>query len=159
VKSMLKQVIRLIRSRYSKNVPIIICMDGGFFDQDLFEGLDKQDVGFVSNAKKFTWTRKYVGGVLAHENEIKEFWQVYRDGNREYRYLEFGYRCQPWDYFLRAFYVRKSYKLMEQMEFEFAKDETIILTNIGVNPKIFEGAEEIVKALCETNEYIIWIRR
>ncbi len=55
---MIRHVVRMIRTRYSETAPIIIRMDSGFFDQDLFAEIEKLDIGFICGGK-------FYGGIKA----------------------------------------------------------------------------------------------
>ena len=49
--------------------------------------------------------------------------------------MEFGYRCESWKKFYRAIYTRLNYE-GEQGLLNFARPDNVILTNIGVNPRV-----------------------
>ena len=62
-------------------------------------------------------------------------WGKYKNKLQEWKYLEFGYSCESWNKFYRAVYTRLS-KEGKQRLFDFARPDNVILTNIGVNPKV-----------------------
>ena len=62
-------------------------------------------------------------------------WKTYSNRIQSWKHLEFGYRCESWEKFYRAIYTRLSYE-GEQRLLDFARPDNIILTNIGVNPKV-----------------------
>lgn len=73
--------------------------------------------------------KEYVG------TQPESEWGKYSNGHQEWGYLEFGYRCESWNRFYRAIYTRVSYE-GEQRLLDFARPDNVILTNIGVNPKV-----------------------
>ena len=82
-------------------------------------------------------------------------WKSYCNRNQEWKYLEFGYRCDSWKRFYRAIYTRLSYA-GEQRLLDFARPDNVILTNIGVNPKVLVncGAQEEKKRLVKSETII-----
>ena len=80
-------------------------------------------------------------------------WKTYSNRNQDWKYLEFGYRCKSWEKFYRAIYTRLSHE-GEQKLLDFARPDNVVLTNIGVNPKVLVNCstedEEIRLANTET---------
>jgi hypothetical protein len=72
VEKTIKQLVKLIRKRYKKDVVIVIKLDGGFFDQKLFQLMDELGVKFVASAKKYDWVKQQLPPT-ADSNE----WSVY----------------------------------------------------------------------------------
>ncbi len=59
--------------------------------------------------------------------------------HQEWRWLEFGFRCDCWDRFYRAIYTRPTYE-GKQKVLDFARPDNVILTNLGVNEKALASA-------------------
>ena len=134
---MMKDLVGVIRKEYRETVTIIIRLDSGFFDEKILRACDKLGVGFICTGKMYKGVKEYVG--VQQEAQ----WKSYCNRNQEWKYLEFGCRCDSWKRFYRAIYTRLSYA-GEQRLLDFARPDNVILTNIGVNPKVLVncGAQE-----------------
>jgi hypothetical protein len=131
VEQMVKRIVKAIREGYREDVPIIIRMDAGFFDQDLFELSDKLGVGFTCSGKLYQDIREYVDSL------DKDSWGRYESGNRGWDYVEFGDRRGRWKSFRRAIFTRLDDE-ERQLVLEFARMESLIYTNLGMGGKIDE---------------------
>lgn len=130
--NMTREIVNLIRKEYSMTVPIIIRLDSGFFDEKNFIEFDKLGVGFICTGKMYEGVKQYVGDCYDAN------WQIYDNSHQEWEYIEFGYRCSSWKNFYRAIYTKPSYE-GEQRLLDFARPDNVILTNIGVNPRVLEN--------------------
>jgi len=129
---MLMGCIRLIRKEYDEDVPIIVRLDSGFFDQDILLELDCQDVGCICSGKIYNDVKAVAGA--AEEDD----WGLFDNGTNAWEYIEFGYKCQSWPLFYRAFYTVLA-RENKQCVFDFARIDNLIVTNLGINPGIFKG--------------------
>jgi hypothetical protein len=129
VVNMIRDLVQVIRQEYSDTVTIIVRMDSGFFDEKILRECDKLGIGFICTGKMYRGVKEHVG------TQPKSQWKTYSNRNQEWAYLEFGYRCESWKQFYRAIYTRLSYE-GEQRLLDFARPDNVILTNIGVNPKV-----------------------
>jgi len=145
---MIFELVQLIRKNYSESVPIIVRMDSGFFDIYNFLALDWMGVGFIASGKM------YAGVKTQAQAAAPEHWQRYDNGKQAWRFLEFGFRCDGWPRFYRAIYTRPEYD-NAQRTFDFVRPDNVILTNIGMNDKIFDQASPELKALYEKPRSII----
>jgi len=146
VVNMMKDLVGVIRKEYRETVTIIIRLDSGFFDEKILRACDKLGVGFICTGKMYKGVKEYVG--VQPESQ----WKSYYNRKQEWKYLEFGYRCDSWKRFYRALYTRLSYE-GEQRLLDFARPDNVILTNIGVNPKVLVNCgtkEEIRLVNAET---------
>jgi hypothetical protein len=134
VPQMVRRVVREIRSGYRVDVPIIVRIDGGFFDQDLFDEFDELGVGYTCSGKLYQDLREYVDAT------DKALWGRYENGNRAWDYVEFGDRRGRWKEFRRAFFTRLD-DGEDQMAFEFARMESVIYTNLGMGGSIDKTLE------------------
>ena len=145
VVNMMKGLVGVIRKEYRESVTIIIRLDSGFFDEKILRACDDLGVGFICTGKMYKGVKEHVG--VQPESQ----WKSYYNGKQEWKYLEFGYRCDSWKRFYRAIYTRLSYE-GEQRLLDFARPDNVILTNIGVNPKVLvncgtqEEKRRLVKA-------------
>lgn len=146
--NMVTGIVHLIRKEYSATVPIIVRFDSGFFDEDNFEAFDKLDIGFIATGKMYKGVREYIDG----QTEAK--WDKYDNGHQEWEYQEFGYRCESWKRFYRAIYTRPYYEDKQRL-LEFARPDNVILTNIGVNDRVFVHCSREIQEKCMKAEAII----
>ncbi|MCD6588032.1 MAG: transposase [Candidatus Fermentibacteraceae bacterium] len=135
---MITHVVKQIRKHYSKDVPIILRCDAGFFDQKLFRCFQGLDIGILCGGKHYADINELAGSVKL------EHWEQYKKGEGEkarvWSYYEFGDRRGTWkiDEFLRAFYCTQETEENGQYLMEFVKHDSIIYTNLGMGRKIDE---------------------
>jgi hypothetical protein len=55
-----KEIVELIRKHYSKDVPILLMADTGFFDKKLFALCDRLQIGFVIGGKMYADVKEYI---------------------------------------------------------------------------------------------------
>jgi len=124
-----RRLVARIRKHYRADVPIIVRMDSGFFDQALFDLFEELGIGYI------------VGGRLSPE--VKSYareadpglWASLQKERQEWQYLEFGHRCGNWKRLRRFFYTRPVYE-EEQRLLDFARPDTVLVTNLGRGEKI-----------------------
>jgi hypothetical protein len=123
---MVRDMVRFIRQHYRADVPIVIALDSGFFDQKLFLQFEKLGIGYVCSGKLYGDLKELARGV------DRSMWSTYDNGRQRWEYLEFGDRRQSWEKtgWRRAFYTRPIYE-DEQRLLEFARPDTILYTNLG----------------------------
>ena len=63
VARIVKDIVKLIRKRYSKEVPIILMADTGFFDKELFKLCDRLQIGFVIGGKMYADIKKHIASL------------------------------------------------------------------------------------------------
>lgn len=150
VKKMIRHVVRMIRTRYSRTVPIIIRMDSGFFDQNLFAAIEKLDIGFICGGK-------FYGDIKALTEALPETAYDHHFGKTDedvWQCFEFGDRRQSWDTFRRAIFWRP---LLEEKQFLLpgTRPGTIAYTNLGMGGVIDQQLREAGLAfMIETNAVI-----
>ena len=129
-----QHVVDLIRKRYRDDVPVILRLDGGFFDQKLFRLFDEIGIGFICSGGLFNDIKNYMSGVDLTA------WHRYENDHQIWEYVELGDGRGSWDKFRRAFYIRP---LCEdrQLLMEFARPDQILYTNIGQGGRIDELLE------------------
>ena len=132
--NMVTELVYLIRRKYRADVPIIVRMDSGFFDQENLAALDRLNVGVICTGKIYEHVKEYVGALP------REGWKVYDNGHQEWEYIEFGYRYDSWKKYYRAIYTHPAYE-GEQRLLDFARPDNIIVTNLGVNPEVVRGCD------------------
>ena len=132
---MVDHVVRLIRRRYSRTVPILIRQDAGYFDQKLFDLYERLGVAYVSGGKLYKDIKKVVATYGT------DGWDTYVNGEQEWSYIELGDRRKSWKHFRRAVFCRPTYE-DRQMLLEFSRPDTLIYTNIGMGQPIDQALLE-----------------
>ena len=128
---MLRNIVGLIRKHYSEEVPIVVRMDSGFFDQKLLTVLESLQIGYICGGKLYD----DIGAFVANCN--KPLWGRYENKRQVWDYVDFGDRRGNWKIFRRALYCRPVYE-DEQMLFRFARPDTVLYTNLGMGGVIDE---------------------
>lgn len=123
---MVRDVVRFIRKRYRSGVPIVVRLDGGFFDQKLFRVFDELGIGFICSGKLLDDITDLARGT--HTSA----WSRYDNGHQLWEYFEFGDRRTSWKKheWRRAFYTRPVYENQQRL-LEFARPDHVIYTNLG----------------------------
>jgi hypothetical protein len=131
VEKMVKGIVALIRKHYREDVPIVIRMDSGFFDQKLFKVFESLQIGYICGGKLYDDIGVFVS------NCDKSLWGRYENRNQVWDYVEFGDRRGSWKRFRRCIFCRPVYE-DKQMLFKFARPDTVIYTNTGMGGAIDE---------------------
>lgn len=133
--NMITRMVELIRRNYCRDVTIIIQLDSGFFDQEIFSTLDRLEVGFVATGKMYKWVKP-----LVSEPE-EENWKKYDNGHQVWKWLEFEYQCNNWEKGYRGFYTHPVSE-GDQRLFDFARPDMVIITNLDCNAKVLKYCTE-----------------
>jgi len=133
--NMITRMVELIRRKYRQDVTIAIQMDSGFFDQDVFSAIDKLGVIFIATGKMYDWVKKLV--LEPDEDE----WKEYDNGHQVWKWVEINYKCNNWKEEYRGFYTHPVSE-GDQRLFDFARPDTVIITNLGRNDKVLEHCSE-----------------
>ena len=133
---MVRRIIAKIRRHYRADVPIIIRLDSGFFDQKLFEVFESLQIGYICGGKLYDDIEAIVSG------SDESSWGCYRSRGQVWDYLEMGDCRGSWKKFRRAIFCRPQYEA-EQKLLPFARPETLIYTNLGMGEAIDEGLRQV----------------
>jgi len=130
VQQMIRHMVAKIRKHYRQDVPIIIRMDSGFFDQKIFELCEGLEIGYVCGGKMYKDVKAFAGGAG------DETWTRYCSGKKDFwEYIEFGSKRDNWKQFRRAIYCRLINN-GDQLYLPGCRPDTLIITNIGQGQKI-----------------------
>jgi len=149
-KQMIRHVVRMIRTRYSQTVPIIMRMDSGFFDQNLFAEMEKLEIGFICGGR-------FYGDIKAMIEALPETAFSHHFGKTDedaWQCFEFGDRRQSWDHFRRAIFWRP---LLEEKQFLLpgTRPSTLAYTNLGMGGTIDRQLQAVgLEFMAETNAVI-----
>lgn len=119
-------IVKLIRKRYSKDVPIIICADSGFADQKAYETFEENlGIHFITTGKIYNEIKEYVQGVP------DESFDEIAKNKALWKFTEFGNKLGAWSKFRRCIFTRLQRDEDGQYVMNFGKPDTVIYTNIG----------------------------
>ena len=131
VKNMVMHMVAKIRTGYRGDVPIVVVMDSGFFDQKLFRVFESFKIGYICGGRLSKDVKNYVKSVDS------SCFNQYHKGDQTWDYLEFGHNLDAWDRYRRTVFSRPRYE-DKQVLFEFARPDTVIYTNFGMDQWIDE---------------------
>jgi hypothetical protein len=132
VVNMVTELVNQIRTQYSQTVTIILRCDSGFFDIKNYSAFDALNIVFIGSGKIYESVREQA------VNADDSAWSSLEGKGQKWAFVEFGFRCDNWNRFFRAFYTRCLYE-GRQMLLDFARPDNVILTNIGINDKALEN--------------------
>lgn len=133
VKKIVSKIVGIIRSRYRSDVPIVLSIDSGFFDQKNFEYFENTlKIFYVCTGKLYKPVKEHVKKL-----DRKEF-EEYEGKNNKWEYCEFGSKLDSWEKFRRAIYT-SIVQDNGQLLLEFARPDSVLYTNIGMDPKMTEN--------------------
>jgi hypothetical protein len=119
-------IVKLIRKRYSKDVPIIICADSGFADQKAYETFEKNlGIHFITTGKIYNEIKEYVKGLP------DESFDEIAKNKALWKFTEFGNKLGSWSKFRRCIFTRLQRDEDGQYVMNFGKPDNVIYTNIG----------------------------
>jgi len=148
VEKMVRHIVKKIRKKYREDIPIIIKLDSGFFDQKLFEVFEELEIGYVCSGKLYTDIKEYI------EKVERLTWKQYQNKEQVWDYVEFMDKRASWTKSRRAIYCRPMYDGIQQV-IDFAREDTILYTNIGMGQNIDELLEKTGQKTILAAEYII----
>jgi hypothetical protein len=131
VEKMIRHMVDKIRKSYRGDVPIIIRIDSGFFDQKIFEACEELHVGYICGGKLYK--------DIIELGKTATCWQSFASSKKEdiWEYTEFGSKRGNWKRFRRALYCRLTNK-DGQLYLPGTRPDTIIITNLGLGGRIDE---------------------
>ena len=95
-----KAVVKLIRERYSVDVPIILCADSGFADQKAFHCFeDELYIHYIITSRLYKDIKQY-----ASEAKATPYHKL-TNGKNVWRYFEFADKRASWKLFRRAIFT------------------------------------------------------
>ena len=120
------EIVNLIRSEYSEDVPIILCADSGFADQiafDCFENTLK--IHYVITSKIYPNIKEYLNDLSP------EAFTEFHKNKAIWKYAEFGSKLSCWKQFRRCIFTKLHMDQKGQYVLDIEKPDSIIYTNIG----------------------------
>jgi hypothetical protein len=130
VANAVRHLVARLRTELGPDVPIVVRMDSGFFDQKLFEAFEALGIGYICSGKLLGDIVEYVG------RADRSLWHEHSNGRQLWAWLEFGDRRGSWKRGRRAIYTRPVYEDDGQGVLEFARPDNVIYTNLGRGEQI-----------------------
>ncbi|MDX2454855.1 IS1380 family transposase [Desulfosarcina sp.] len=126
VLNMIRHMVIKIKRQYRWDVPIVIRMDSGFFDQKIFMVCEALHVGYLCGGKMY----KDIKRMAATWDDSQ--WERFESRKKEaWQYAEFGCRQGTWKRFRRAIFCRLIHNDRKQLYLPGFRPDTVIVTNIG----------------------------
>jgi len=126
---MVEHIVKFIRKHYGDTAPIILRLDAGFFDQDLFGGFEKLKIGYICGGRVYEELQ-----TLAEKAESGQ-WRQYRHRQQVWDYLELGDRRGSWQAFRRALLCRPVAEGRQGL-LDYVRPLSIFYTNLGMGQVI-----------------------
>lgn len=128
---MIRRMVDTIRKKFDPNVPIVIRMDSGYFDQKIFQALEDLNVGYIVGGVFFPQVKSFINRIPA-ENYKPHFGKKDED---IWEYYEFGDCRGTWNKFRRAIFFRS---IIEEKRYLLpgTRPGTIVYTNLGMGQDI-----------------------
>ena len=129
VQESIKRMVNLIRSKYQRDIPIVLTIDSGFLDEkNLAYFAHTLGIYFVCFGKLYDSVKEYAAGCP------RDMYESYTSGKTQWEYLEFASRLKSWNTlkFVRTIFTRLVSDDNGQMLLEFARPDSVLYTNIGM---------------------------
>lgn len=125
----IRAISKLIRKRYSQEVPIIICTDSGFADQKVFEIFEQDlNIHYITTSNHYTALKEFTKD---HEYDDK---QVIKKDKTIWQFAEIGNKLGSWKKFRRCIITKLLCDGNGQYVMGLDSVESVIYTNIGNCP-------------------------
>jgi hypothetical protein len=136
VKTIMKEVVQLIRRRYRRDVPIIVTSDSGFMDEDNFEYFENElKIHYICYGKQYETVKE------AAKQAHRKGCETYRSSNALWEYNDFMSRLDSWAQERRTIYTRLVRK-EQQLLLDFVRPDSVLYTNIGTEPEMTRQLQE-----------------
>jgi hypothetical protein len=129
VQESIRRMVNLIRSKYQRDIPIVLTIDSGFLDEkNLAYFAHTLGIYFVCFGKLYDSVKAYAAGCS------RDTYKSYSSGKTQWEYLEFGSRLKSWNTlrFVRTIFTKLVSDDNGQMLLDFARPDSVLYTNIGM---------------------------
>ena len=127
---MISTIVKIIRRSYQSDVPIVLVADSGFFDQKILAYCEHLQIGIIVGGKMYEDIKEFITATP------DECFYEYKGAGNTWVFTEFGGRRKCWDRFYRIIYTKPIADDCSQVLFDFARPETTIYTNLGLDNEI-----------------------
>ncbi len=125
-----RAIVKLIRERYDREVPIILCADSGFADQKAYAVFEEElHIHYIVTGKLYPDIKSHIAGLSGDG-----FGKIAKN-RAVWRYVELGGMLKSWDRFRRCIFTRLQCDGTGQTVMDFAGPDNIVYTNIGNCPR------------------------
>jgi len=131
----LRHLVPKIREVLGEEVPIVVRMDSGFFDQTLFAVCEELGIGYVGTGKLYSDLKARI------ERRPDFAFRRHESDEQAWRYLSFFDRRGSWDRYRRALFLKPVYE-DEQKLLDFSRPERLLYTNLGTGGLVDRRLEE-----------------
>ena len=127
VKQMMTEIVKLIRTRYKPDVPILLTTDSGFMDEKNFKYFeDVLKIFYICYGKLYDTVKDYIKAA------DRTGFKTYRNKDTRWEYYEFGSELKSWKRFRRTIFTRLLQE-ERQLLLEFVRPDSVLYTNIGMD--------------------------
>jgi hypothetical protein len=133
---MVRDIVKLIRTKYRDDVAIIFLLDSGFFDEKLFEVFETLKVGYECSGKMYSDLTDYAKSL------DEKLWSKYTQGNNGWSYYDFEDKRTSWSRPRRAILSRFTPENPQQV-FDVFRPLTILYTNLGMGEAIDDCLKQL----------------
>jgi hypothetical protein len=144
----IEHLAQKIRKALGEEIPIVVRMEAGFCDKKIYQACEDLGIGYVSSGR-------LLGEIKERAEKLpRSDWVLYQNGSQEWAYRERGDRRGTWSQFRRMIHTRLRCE-NGQRTFDFARKDTIIYTNLGLDGPIDRRLKKAGKeSLLETASLI-----
>ncbi len=121
---MIRQAVTAIRTHFRAEVPILVRMDSGFFDEAIFVACEEMNIGYVCGGKLYQPIRDRA------QELPEEDWRIFDRKPRQWRFFEFEDQRGTWSQSRRAIFSQPLYEDRQRL-LSSARPDTVIYTNLG----------------------------
>lgn len=122
-----RSIVKLIRKRYSKDVPVLLCTDSGFADQKAYTEFEENlGIHYITTGKIYEGIKEYV-----REIPVENYGEISKN-KAVWSFVEFGNKLQSWSKFRRCIFTKLHRDENGQYVMDFGKPNNVIYTNIGL---------------------------
>jgi hypothetical protein len=131
-----ERIVKLIRERYSKDIPIILVGDAGFFDQKAFEYFeDTLNINYVVTGRLNKYILKDIKRIP------KKLFSRYKR-NGLWKFIEVKIWYKSWKRSRRAVFTSLVADESGQTKLDFMRKNSIIITNLGIDEILNQQLED-----------------
>jgi hypothetical protein len=135
VSNMVKRVVKFIRKKYSTCIPILLRLDGGFFDQKNFKEFESLNIGYLCGGRIYDDIKNAIKKIDKNKlNTLKK-------KKISWQYHVFEDKRGTWDKSRKAIYT-STIAEDDQMLLDFDRTENIFYTNIGMDDTLTENLKK-----------------
>ena len=135
---MVTDMVKLIRSHYRADVPIVLSADTGFYDEKLLLTCDRLGIGCIVGGKLYDDIKDYV------EELPESAFKLHEKARMTWMYCEFGNRRKSWKRYWRVIFTKPLCEEDGQITFDYARPETLMYTNLGVNRAVTDSILAVI---------------